>query len=62
MGAGIGVTIHLAGSLLLTASIPVSGHDATRVEALGPLLIALLLSQFPRGSLYLYGDSKFVCN
>lgn len=44
-GAAIGISICKNGHQLLTLAIPVAGRDATRVEALGPPLIALILAQ-----------------
>lgn len=46
---------------LLTASIPVSADDATRCEALGPVLSALLLARFPGSTVTFRGDSATVC-
>lgn len=59
-GAGIGLTLHSAERCLLSASIPVVASDATRVEALGPPLIALLASQLSPRRLQCSGDSLYV--
>ncbi len=41
-------------------SVPVYASDATRCEALGPALAALVLARFGRGQVYFKGDSKTV--
>lgn len=41
--------------------VPVSATDATRCEALGPPLIALLLSRLPQYKVIVHGDSLYVC-
>ena len=46
----------------MSVSVPVSASDATRCEALGPVLISLLLARFPAGYVHLQGDSKYVCD
>ena len=56
-GAGIGIYILLDGKLLLAFSVPLAAHDATRTEALGPPLIALLLALLPPRPIVLHGDS-----
>ena len=61
-GAGIGLQIFCGTELLVSCSIPVVAGDATRCEALGPPLLALLLSLLPMGSVVMHGDSLFVCN
>lgn len=50
------------GYILLELRVPVGGTDATRVEALGPPIVALTLAHFDPGFVHLYGDSKFVCS
>lgn len=47
--------------MLLSVSVPVRASDATRCEALGPVLISLLLSVLNRGYICFKGDSKYVC-
>lgn len=47
---------------LFSISVPVSASDATRCEALGPILISMVMSRFAGGSVHLKGDSKYVCN
>jgi hypothetical protein len=42
---------------VMWVSVPVVAFDATRTEALGPPLIALLLSLLPGGRLIIKGDS-----
>ena len=60
-GAGIGITIARPDKPpILTASIPVTATDATRTEALGPALAALLLSRLPPGYIQFEGDSLVV--
>ena len=60
--AGVGITIARAGRPTpISASAPVKVTDATRVEALGPPLAALLVtSRLPFGRVDLYGDSSYV--
>ena len=41
----------------MSASIPVRATDATRVEALGPPLGALLVSQLRPGKVWFRGDN-----
>ena len=48
------------GGPFLEVSVPVAGTDASRVEALGPPLAALLLAQLPAGRVTFHGDSRFV--
>ena len=43
-------------------SVPVLTADACRTEALGPPLMAMVLSFFPIGSAHYYGDSRTVVN
>lgn len=44
-------------------SLPVKGTDATRVEALGPTLAALLVTtDLPLGRVAFFGDSAYVVN
>ena len=61
-GAGIGLTIRRQNCPpAITASVPVHARDATRTEALGPPIAALLLSTLPPTSHYHFiGDSRFV--
>lgn len=47
---------------MATFSVPVVCSDATRTEALGPPLLAMLLSVFATSQLFIFGDSKFVVN
>ena len=61
-GAGIGIYIVRNCQPLLKVSAPVVASDATRTEALGPPLLALLLSVFPTGTYLIKGDSMHVCN
>ena len=58
----MGITIARAdGPTLLSASVPVKGTDATRVEALGPPLAALLVTtRLPPGRVDFFGDSAYV--
>ena len=60
----MGITIaHAGGPALLSASVPVKGTDATRVEALGPPLAALLVTtRLPLGRVSYFGDSPYVVN
>ena len=60
--AGVGITIACPGSpALVSASVPVKGTDATRVEALGPPLAALLVTtRLPMGRVAFFGDSAYV--
>ena len=60
--AGLGITIAWPGGpTLISASVPVKGTDATRVEALGPPLAALLVTaRLPFGRVALYGNSSYV--
>lgn len=60
-GCGIGVQIFKNNELIVSVSAPVSTDDATRCEALGPVLICLLLSRLGPGYVHVYGDSKYVC-
>ena len=62
--AGVGITIARAGgAALVSASVPVKGTDATRVEALGPPLAALLVTTWlPPGRVSYFGDSTCVVN
>ena len=62
--AGVGITIARPGnSALVSASVPVKGTDATRVEALGPPLAALLVTtRLPMGRVAFFGDSAYVVN
>jgi hypothetical protein len=55
------VEIYEGDLLLVSVSVPVVADDATRCEALGPVLISLLLSRLARGLVDLKGDSKYVC-
>ena len=61
---GIGLTIRLQnGPTILTASVPVQACDATRTEALEPLIAALMLSILPTMSHYHFiGDSTFIAD
>ena len=59
-GAGIGITIARDGRLILRAAIPVYATDATRCEALGPALAALLLARLPWKFVRFKGDSHTV--
>ena len=61
-GAVIGLTIRRQNCPpAIAASIPVHARDATRTEALGPPIAALLLSTLPPTSHYHFiGDSRFV--
>ena len=58
----MGITIARAGGpALVSASVPVKGTDAMRVEALGPPLAALLVTaRLPLGGVSYYGDSAYV--
>ena len=59
--AGLGLTFQLAGDpICLKLSVPVYATDATRCEALGPALAALVLSRFAIGNVQFYGDSLTV--
>ena len=62
--AGVGITIACAGGpALVFASVPVKGMDATRVEALGPPLAALLVTtHLPPRRVSFFGDSAYVVN
>ena len=62
--AGVGITIARAGGpALVSASVPVKGTDATRIEALGPPLAALLVTtRLPPGRVSYFGDSAYVVN
>ena len=62
--AGVGITIaRPGGPALVSASVPVKGMDATRVEALGPPLAALLVTtRLPMGRVAFFGDSAYVVN
>ena len=54
---------HTGGPALVSASVPVKGTDATRVEALGPPLAALLVTtRLPTGRVAFFGDSAYVVN
>ena len=46
----------------LHAAIPIWAADATRVEALGPPIVALLLSTLPAANILFIGDSSHVIN
>ena len=46
----------------MSISVPVHATDATRCEALGPVLISMIMSRFADGCLHLKGDSKYVCS
>ena len=61
---GVGITIaHPGVSALVSASVPVKGTDATRVEALGPHLATLLVTtQHPMGRFAFFSDSAYVVN
>ena len=59
-GAGIGGTIVCGGHLTCTFSVPVRTSDACRTEALGPVLLALIVSLMPTGMYHFYGDSQVV--
>ena len=61
-GAGLGVEVFLEDTCVFSISVPVIASDATRCEALGPVLISMLMSRFAGGCLTLRGDSKYVCN
>ena len=60
----MGITIaHAGGPALVSASVPVKGTDAMRVEALGPPLTALLVTtRLPLGIVSCFGDSVYVVN
>ena len=60
----MGITIACAGGpALVSASVPVKGMDATRVETLGPPLAALLVStHLPPGRVSFFDDSAYVVN
>ena len=62
--SGCGITIACAGGpALVSASVPVKGTDATRIEALGPPLAALLVTtRLPMGRVAFFGDSAYVVN
>ena len=62
--AGVGITIARAGGpALVSASVPVKGTDATRVEALGPPLAALLVTtRLPTGRVAFFSNSAYVVN
>ena len=48
---------------MVSASVPVNGTDAIRVEALGPPLAALLVTtHLPMGRVAFFGDSAYVVN
>ena len=48
---------------MVSASVSVKGTDATRVEALGPPLAALLVTtHLPPGRVSYFGDSAYVVN
>ena len=59
-GAGIGITIARDDRLILKAAVPVFASDATRCEALGPALAALLLARLPWKFVRFKGDSHTV--
>ena len=60
--AGLGITLGRAGAPpMLQAAVPIWGSDATRVEALGPPLAALLLTGLlDPGPVAFHGDSAHV--
>ena len=60
----MGITIaHAGGPALVSASVPVKGMDAMRIEALGPPLAALLVTtRLPLGRVSYFGDSAYVVN
>lgn len=58
--AGLGITLSLEGNIILKASVPVYATDATRCEALGPALAALLLERLQWTEVTLKGDSMTV--
>lgn len=62
-GAAVGVTVgrlHSEGGPVLSVGVPVLAHDASRAEALGPALAALLLQALPANPVIFEGDSRFV--
>lgn len=58
--AGVGVVIKRGDLVVLEVSVPVYASDASRCEALGPALAALLLSRVGWTSVKLRGDSLLV--
>ena len=60
----VGITIvHTGGPALVSASTPVKGTDAMRVEALGlPLVTLLVTTHFPPGRVDFLGNSTYVVN
>ena len=58
----MGVEVFLEDTCVFSISVPVIASDATRCEALGPVLISMLMSRFAGGCLTLRGDSKYVRN
>ena len=52
--------LHSEGDPLLSVGVPVLAHDASRAEALGPALAALLLQALPAKPVVFEGDSWFV--
>jgi hypothetical protein len=52
--------LALDNTIILQASVPVYASDATRCEALGPALAALLLDRLQWSEVTLRGDSMTV--
>lgn len=63
-GAAVGITVGRVGAspddALLRVGVPVAARDASRCEALGPPLAALLVALLPAAPVRLEGDSMFV--
>ena len=53
--------LFLGDTCLCSISVPVLASDATRCEALGPVLISMLVARLGGRCLHLKGDSKYVC-